>query len=167
VTAVGSTLAFVTANSSTLCSTIPWFCSSAEPSVRWPPYRIAVNNLRPCSPKSSRCPSAYSLALTARTVGEVAATYSLFSGTLAKTARDLSLHMQTEVGELAEPSGAGRGGSSTMPHKENPVTCAAILAATSRIPALVSTVLSAISGEYQRSLGPWQSEWKPCRKLFV
>jgi 3-carboxy-cis,cis-muconate cycloisomerase len=47
-----------------------------------------------------------------------------------------------------------------MPHKENPVTCAAILAATSRIPALVSTVLSAISGEYQRSLGPWQSEWE-------
>jgi 3-carboxy-cis,cis-muconate cycloisomerase len=93
-------------------------------------------------------------------IAEAAATCGLLSGTFGKIARDISLHMQTEVGELAEPAAAGRGGSSTMPHKQNPVACAAILAATSRVPALVSSVLSGLSGEYQRSLGPWQSEWE-------
>ena len=93
-------------------------------------------------------------------IGEVATSYGLLSGTFAKIARDLSLHTQTEVGELAEPVATGRGGSSTMPHKQNPVASAAILAATSRVPPLVSTVLSGLSGEYQRSLGPWQSEWE-------
>ena len=93
-------------------------------------------------------------------IAEVATTYGLFSGTLGKIARDLALHMQTEVAELSEPTAAGRGGSSTMPHKQNPVACAAILASTSRVPPLVSTILSSLSGEYHRSLGPWQSEWE-------
>jgi 3-carboxy-cis,cis-muconate cycloisomerase len=93
-------------------------------------------------------------------ISEVAAAYGLLAGTLSKIARDLSLHMQTEVGELSEPSAAGRGGSSTMPHKQNPVACAAILATTSRVPALVSTLLASLSGEYQRSLGAWQTEWE-------
>jgi 3-carboxy-cis,cis-muconate cycloisomerase len=89
-----------------------------------------------------------------------ATTLGLLSGTIAKIARDLSLYMQTEVGELSEPPFTGRGGSSTMPHKQNPVASAAILASASRVPALVSTILSAVSGEYQRSLGAWQSEWE-------
>ena len=93
-------------------------------------------------------------------IAEVATTYGLVSGTFAKIARDLSLHMQTEVAELGEPTATGRGGSSTMPHKQNPVACAAILASTSRVPPLVSTILSGLSGEYHRSLGPWQSEWE-------
>src|SRR2546430_5888895 len=93
-------------------------------------------------------------------IAETATTLGLLSGTLASIARDLPLHMQTEVGELSEPPSIGRGGSSTMPHKQNPIACAAILAATSRVPALVSTVLAGLSGEYQRSLGPWQSEWE-------
>jgi 3-carboxy-cis,cis-muconate cycloisomerase len=93
-------------------------------------------------------------------ISEVAAAYGLLAGTLSKIARDLSLHMQTEVGELSEPGATGRGGSSTMPHKQNPVACAAILATTSRVPALVSTILDSLSGEYQRSLGAWQSEWE-------
>lgn len=93
-------------------------------------------------------------------IGEVATSYGLLSGTFAKIARDLALHMQTEVGELAEPAAADRGGSSTMPHKQNPVASAAILAATARVPPLVSSVLSGLSGEYQRSLGSWQSEWE-------
>ena len=79
---------------------------------------------------------------------------------MAKIARDLSLHMQSEVAELSEPPSAGRGGSSTMPHKQNPVAAAAILASTTRVPALVSTVLAGLAGEYQRSLGTWQSEWE-------
>jgi len=93
-------------------------------------------------------------------IAEVAAALGLLSGTMSKIARDLSLYMQTEVGELSEPPSTGRGGSSTMPHKQNPVASAAILAATMRVPALVSTVLGALSGEYQRSLGAWQSEWE-------
>jgi 3-carboxy-cis,cis-muconate cycloisomerase len=93
-------------------------------------------------------------------IAETAATFGVLSGTLAKTARDLSLYMQTEVGELSEPPSTGRGGSSTMPHKQNPVASAAIFACTSRVPSLVSSVMSGISGEYQRSLGAWQSEWE-------
>jgi len=93
-------------------------------------------------------------------IAETAATFGLLAGTSAKIARDLSLYMQTEVAELAEPPSAGRGGSSSMPHKQNPVASAAILASATRVPALVSTALAALSGEYQRSLGAWQSEWE-------
>ncbi len=93
-------------------------------------------------------------------IAETATTLGLLSGTMAKISRDLSLYMQTEVGELSEPPSTGRGGSSTMPHKQNPVASASILACASRVPALVSTVLSGLAGEYQRSLGAWQSEWE-------
>ena len=92
-------------------------------------------------------------------IGEAATCYGLLAGSLAKIARDISLGTQTEIAELAEPA-AGRGGSSTMPHKQNPLACAAILASTSRVPPLVATILAALSGEFQRSLGPWQSEWE-------
>src|SRR6266481_2089703 len=93
-------------------------------------------------------------------IAETATTLGLLSGTMAKIARDLSLSMQTEVAELSEPPSTGRGGSSTMPHKQKPVAAAAILASTSRVPALITTVLSGLAGEYQRSLGAWQSEWE-------
>src|SRR4030095_16564553 len=86
-------------------------------------------------------------------IAQTATTLGLISGTMAKIARDLSLYMQTEGGDISDPASAGRGGSSTMPHKQNPVATAAILASTARIPPLVSTVLSGLSGEYQRSLG--------------
>src|ERR1043166_2366822 len=93
-------------------------------------------------------------------IAETATTFGLLSGTMAKIARDLSLYMQTEVGEVSEPPSTGRGGSSTMPHKQNAVASAAILASAARVPALVGTVLAGLSGEYQRSLGAWQSEWE-------
>lgn len=93
-------------------------------------------------------------------IAEVAATFGLLSATLNKIANDLSLHMQTEVGELAEPIVSGRGGSSTMPHKQNPVSCAAILAASDRVPGLVSTILAAPPPAHQRGLGGWQAEWQ-------
>jgi 3-carboxy-cis,cis-muconate cycloisomerase len=93
-------------------------------------------------------------------VAEVATTLALLTGTLGKIARDLSLQMQTEVGEVYEPSGEGRGGSSTMPHKRNPVTCAVVLAAANRVPALASIMLSAMSQEHERGLGGWQAEWQ-------
>ncbi len=93
-------------------------------------------------------------------VGEIAAFFGLLTGTLGKIARDIALHSQTEIAEVFEPAGEGRGSSSTMPHKRNPVTCAAVLAAATRMPGLVATVLSAMPQEYQRGLGGWQAEWE-------
>jgi 3-carboxy-cis,cis-muconate cycloisomerase len=80
-------------------------------------------------------------------------------GTLGKMARDISLHMQTDVAEAAEPVAEGRGGSSTMPHKRNPVGCAAVLTVAVRVPALVSTMLTGMVQEHERALGGWQAEW--------
>jgi len=79
-------------------------------------------------------------------------------GTLGKIARDISLLTQNEVGEAAEGS-ENRGGSSTMPHKHNPVGCALTLAAASRVPALVSSFLSGMVQEHERGLGSLQAEW--------
>jgi 3-carboxy-cis,cis-muconate cycloisomerase len=92
-------------------------------------------------------------------VVEVATVLGMLVGTLGKMARDISLHMQTDVGEVAEPAAEGRGGSSTMPHKRNPVGCAAVLTAAMRVPALVSTMLSGMVQEHERALGGWQAEW--------
>jgi 3-carboxy-cis,cis-muconate cycloisomerase len=90
---------------------------------------------------------------------EVGAALGLLLGSLGKMARDLSLLTQTEVGEAAEPGGRGRGGSSTMPHKRNPVAAAAVLAAATRGPGLVGTLLAAMPQEHERGLGGWQAEW--------
>jgi 3-carboxy-cis,cis-muconate cycloisomerase len=91
---------------------------------------------------------------------EIAAALGLCTGTLGKIARDISLHAQTEIAELAEPAGEGRGGSSTMPQKRNPITCATVLAAAQRVPGLVSTTLSSMVQEQERGLGGWQAEWE-------
>jgi 3-carboxy-cis,cis-muconate cycloisomerase len=92
-------------------------------------------------------------------VAEVATMLAMLVGSLGKIARDMSLQMQTEVGELAEPVAEGRGGSSTMPHKRNPVGCAAVLAAAVRVPGLAATMLSGMVQEHERALGGWQAEW--------
>ena len=92
-------------------------------------------------------------------VAEAATVLGLLTGTLGKMARDISLMMQTDVAEVAEPSAPGRGGSSTMPHKRNPVGCAVALTAAVRVPALVSTMLSGMVQEHERALGGWQAEW--------
>jgi 3-carboxy-cis,cis-muconate cycloisomerase len=91
---------------------------------------------------------------------EVATTLGLCVGTLGKIARDVALHSQTEIGEVSEPSVQGRGGSSTMPHKRNPVTSAVVLSAATRVPGLVSTMLSAMPQEQERGLGGWHAEWE-------
>ncbi len=84
---------------------------------------------------------------------------ALVVGACAKAARDISLMMQAEVGEAAEPSGPGRGGSSTMPHKRNPVGAALILAAAHRAPMMAAVIVSAMPQEHERALGGWQAEW--------
>ena len=93
-------------------------------------------------------------------IAEIATTLGLCTGTLGKIARDISLHGQTEIAELSEPVVEGRGGSSTMPHKRNPVTCAVVLSAATRIPGLVTSLLSAMLQEEQRGLGGWHAEWE-------
>ena len=92
-------------------------------------------------------------------LAEVATTCGLLVGTLGKIARDVSLLMQSETDEAREQRVDGRGRSSTMPHKRNPVGCANILSASIRVPGLVSTVLSAMVQEHERGLGGWQAEW--------
>lgn len=91
---------------------------------------------------------------------EVATALGICCGTLAKIARDISLLSQTEIAELSEPFSDGRGGSSSMPHKRNPVTCALVLAAGLRVPSLVSTMLAAMPQEEARGLGGWHAEWE-------
>jgi 3-carboxy-cis,cis-muconate cycloisomerase len=83
----------------------------------------------------------------------------VLTGSLGKMARDISLLMQNEVGEAAEPGGEGRGGSSTMPNKHNPTACALTLAAAHRVPGLVASFLSAMLQEHERGVGGWQAEW--------
>src|SRR5258708_5166219 len=99
-------------------------------------------------------------------VAALAQDAALVVGALAKAARDISLMMQIEVGEAAEPSGPGRGGSSTMPHKRNPVGAALVLAAAQRTPLLAATIVAAMAQEHERALGGWQAEWPTLAALI-
>jgi 3-carboxy-cis,cis-muconate cycloisomerase len=81
------------------------------------------------------------------------------TGSLGKMAQDILLLSQNEIAEVAEPASSGRGGSSTMPHKHNPVGSALALAAAHRVPGLVSSFLSAMVQEHERAAGGWQAEW--------
>ncbi|MBW1215094.1 3-carboxy-cis,cis-muconate cycloisomerase [Pantoea allii] len=98
-------------------------------------------------------------------ITELAGWYAGLTGTLGKLARDMSLLMQSEVGEVSEPQAPGRGGSSTMPHKRNPVLCAAILSAANRVPALMSGLYAGQVQEHERALGGWQAEWQSLPQL--
>jgi 3-carboxy-cis,cis-muconate cycloisomerase len=90
---------------------------------------------------------------------------AILAGTAGKMARDISLLMQPEVGEAAEPAGEGRGGSSAMPHKRNPVGCLAALEASQRTPGLAATLLVQLAPEHERGIGQWQSQWFTLRDL--
>jgi 3-carboxy-cis,cis-muconate cycloisomerase len=90
---------------------------------------------------------------------EFASVLGLIAGSLGKLGRDVSLLMQTEAAEVFEPSAPGKGGSSTMPHKRNPVGAAVLIGAASRVPGLVSTMFAAMPQEHERSLGLWHAEW--------
>lgn len=96
---------------------------------------------------------------------EFAGLLGLIAGSLGKLGRDVSLLMQTEVGEVFEPSAPGKGGSSTMPHKRNPVGAAVMISTATRAPGLVGTMLSAMPQEHERSLGLWHAEWETLPEL--
>jgi 3-carboxy-cis,cis-muconate cycloisomerase len=89
---------------------------------------------------------------------EVASVLALICGSLAKFALDVVLLAQSEVGEVAEPYVEGRGGSSTMPQKRNPIACESILAAARVVHALAPAMFSAMAQEHERAIGAWQSE---------
>jgi len=92
-------------------------------------------------------------------IAEAASVFAILSGTCGKIARDIQLMMQTDVAEAFEPSGEGRGGSSTMPHKRNPVAAATALAAATMAPNLAATIFAAQVQDHERSAGPWHAEW--------
>jgi 3-carboxy-cis,cis-muconate cycloisomerase len=98
---------------------------------------------------------------------DIAATLGMLTATLGKLARDLSLLAQTEVGEVDEPAAPGRGGSSTMPQKRNPVGASIALAAAVRVPGLVATMLTASVQEHERGLGDWPAEWETLPQIVL
>ena len=100
-------------------------------------------------------------------IAEAASVLAILAGTCGKIARDVQLMMQTDVAEAFEPSGEGRGGSSTMPHKRNPVAAASALAAAIMAPNLAATIFAAQVGDHERSAGPWHAEWPTLPSLLL
>jgi 3-carboxy-cis,cis-muconate cycloisomerase len=99
-------------------------------------------------------------------VAELAAALGVAAGVLGKLALDVTLLAQTEIAEVGEAAGEGRGGSSTLPHKRNPVTAVLIAAGTRRAPGLVATLLAAMAQEQERAAGAWHAEWEPLLELL-
>ncbi|MDZ7899787.1 MAG: 3-carboxy-cis,cis-muconate cycloisomerase [Arcicella sp.] len=97
---------------------------------------------------------------------EIATVLGILVGIVSKIAKDISLMMQTEIAEVFEPSEKGKGGSSTMPHKRNPVSCIAILANAQRIPNLVATMLSSMTQDHERATGQWHAEWETFSQII-
>ncbi|MEA2666206.1 MAG: 3-carboxy-cis,cis-muconate cycloisomerase, partial [Candidatus Eremiobacteraeota bacterium] len=96
-----------------------------------------------------------------------ASALGLTCGSLAKFATDVVLLMQTEVAEVSEPHAPGRGGSSTMPQKRNPIAAEYAIANARAVRALVPVMLEAMAGDHQRSTGPWQTEELALPQAFV
>jgi 3-carboxy-cis,cis-muconate cycloisomerase len=91
-------------------------------------------------------------------VAEAVSFLGLLCGALSKMATDVILLMQTEVAEVAEPHQEGRGGSSTMPQKRNPISCEYIIAQSRGVQALVPQMQAAMAQDQERGTGPWQAE---------
>jgi len=99
-------------------------------------------------------------------VAEIAAALGVVAGAMAKIAGDVALLAQTEVGEVSEGAAPGKGGSSAMPQKHNPVDAATALAASRLALGVVPTILSAMAQEHERAVGGWQAEWAAIPDLF-
>ena len=100
-------------------------------------------------------------------LAETIAFLGLVCGSLAKLATDVILLAQTEVGEVAEPYIAGRGSSSTMPQKRNPIASEYILAAARTVHALMPVMFGAMAADHERATGPWQAELLALPQAFV
>ena len=99
-------------------------------------------------------------------LADLASALGIAIGTLGKIGRDLGLLGQTEVGEVYVRPEEGVGGSSTMPHKTNPIAASVAIAAAVRAPGLVATMLAAMPQEHERGLGLWQAEWDTLPELI-
>ncbi|NML85113.1 adenylosuccinate lyase family protein [Polaromonas sp.] len=97
---------------------------------------------------------------------EVGAFLGLVGGSLGKIAMDVKLLMQTEVAEVFEPFAPGRGSSSTMPQKRNPVSCLYIHANISVVRQLAASLMDAMVADHERSTGPWEIEWVAMPEIF-
>jgi len=100
-------------------------------------------------------------------VAETVSFLGLVTGTLAKIATDVMLMMQTEVGEAFEPFVKGRGSSSTMPQKRNPISCEFIVASAKVVRQHAGLMLDAMAADYERATGPWQLEWVAVPEAFI
>jgi len=98
---------------------------------------------------------------------ELAAALAGACAALGKIARDITLLAQTEVAEVREAVAPGRGGSSVMPHKQNPVASVLILGCAKQAPGLLATLTAAAEQEHQRAAGAWHSEWQPLTQLLT
>jgi 3-carboxy-cis,cis-muconate cycloisomerase len=98
---------------------------------------------------------------------ETVAFLGLVTGSLAKIATDVMLLMQTEVAEAFEPFVLGRGSSSTMPQKRNPISCELIVAAARVVRGHVGLMLDAMAADHERATGPWQLEWVAIPEAFL
>ncbi|MCW2882576.1 MAG: 3-carboxy-cis,cis-muconate cycloisomerase [Sphaerisporangium sp.] len=99
-------------------------------------------------------------------VAGLGAALAATAGALGKIATDVVLLAQNEVGEVAEPAAPGRGGSSAMPHKRNPVLSILIRSAASQVPALAQILQSSLVSEHERAAGAWHAEWLPFRECL-
>lgn len=97
-------------------------------------------------------------------IADLAGALGAAAGATGKIAQDVVLYAQTEVAEVTE-SGSG-GGSSTLPHKHNPIRAISARACAAQAPGLVATLLAAMAQEHQRAAGGWHAEWRPLRALF-
>ncbi len=93
-------------------------------------------------------------------ISNIGEALSLLAGVLGKISKDIILMAQTEVGEVAEPAGEGRGGSSTLPHKRNPILSVTAAANARRVQDLARTLGAAMVQEHERAAGAWHSEWE-------
>jgi 3-carboxy-cis,cis-muconate cycloisomerase len=100
-------------------------------------------------------------------LAETVSFLGLLCGSLAKMATDIILLAQTEVAEVNEPHTAGRGGSSTMPQKRNPIASEYVLAAQRGVQALVPLMQGAMADDHERGTGPWQAEMLALPQAFV
>ncbi len=100
-------------------------------------------------------------------IAEVGCFLGLVTGTLGKIATDVKLMMQTEVEEVFEPFAAGRGSSSTMPQKRNPIFSAYVHAAAAMVRQHVAALLDAMVADHERSTGPWEIEWIALPEIFL
>jgi 3-carboxy-cis,cis-muconate cycloisomerase len=100
-------------------------------------------------------------------VGQLGSALALTAGALEKIALDLKLLAQTEVGEVAESSDGGRGGSSTLPHKRNPVGATLTIACAHGVRGAASVLIGGLAQEHERAAGAWQAEWEALSRALA